>query len=208
MNFLAPHLLLSLSVFAFVTSITPGPNNMMLLASGVNFGFAASLRHLVGISSGFLVMLVAVGLGLGRVFLAYPLAHELMKWAGALYMIYLAWRIAQSSKPDSGETASANHGLMGFWSAAAFQWVNPKAWVMAVGYFSTYVPAGGGVADVALASLLFAGINLPTCGLWALMGQHLRRFLSDDGHRKVFNWAMAGLLLVSIIPAFLGPDFQ
>jgi len=204
MNFLAPHLLLSLSVFAFVTSITPGPNNMMLLASGVNFGFAASLRHLVGISSGFLVMLVAVGLGLGQVFLAYPLAHELMKWAGALYMIYLAWRIAHSSRPDSGEANGANHRPMGFWSAAAFQWVNPKAWVMAVGYFSTYVPAGGGVAYVALASLLFAGINLPTCGLWALMGQHLRRFLTDDAHRKVFNWAMAGLLLASIIPAFLG----
>jgi threonine/homoserine/homoserine lactone efflux protein len=205
MDLLAPQLLLSLSLFAFVTSVTPGPNNMMLLASGVNFGFAASLRHIVGISSGFLVMLVAVGLGLGQVFVAYPLAHALMKWAGALYMGYLAWCIAQSSKPNSGDTPGANQRPMGFWSAAAFQWINPKAWVMAVGYFSTYVPAGGGIAYVALTSLLFAGVNLPSCGSWALMGQHLRRFLADDFHRKVFNWAMAGLLLASIVPAFLTP---
>jgi threonine/homoserine/homoserine lactone efflux protein len=205
MNLLAPQLLLSLSLFAFVTSVTPGPNNMMLLASGVNFGFAASIRHIVGISSGFLLMLLAVGLGLGQVFVAYPIAHELMKWAGALYMVYLAWCIAQSGQPKSSGAPGANRGPMGFWSAAAFQWINPKAWVMAVGYFSTYVPAGGDLAYVALASLLFAGVNLPSCGSWALMGQHLRRFLANDFHRKVFNRVMAGLLLASIIPAFLVP---
>lgn len=206
MNFFEPHLLLSLSLFAFVTSITPGPNNMMLLASGVNFGFTASFRHLVGISGGFLIMLLVVGLGLGKVFIEYPVAHDLMKWVGALYMIYLAWRIGQSSKPDSSDTTASDHGPMDFWSAAAFQWINPKAWVMAVGYFSTYVPAGGGFAYVALASFLFAGINFPSCGVWALMGQHLRRFLTDDLYLKIFNWAMAGLLVASIIPAFISPS--
>ncbi len=206
MDFFAPQLLLSLSLFAFVTSITPGPNNMMLLASGVNFGFAASLRHLVGIRSGFLIMLLAVGLGLGQAFTEYPVAHELMKWLGAIYMIYLAWRIGQSNKPDSSDAALSDHGPMGFWSAPAFQWINPKAWVMAIGYFSTYVPSGGGFACVALASVLFAGINLPSCGVWALMGQHLRRFLTDDLHLKLFNWAMAGLLVASIIPAFISPS--
>lgn len=175
----------------------------MLLASGVNFGFVASLRHIVGISSGFLVMLLAVGLGLGQIFVAYPLAHELMKWAGGLYTIYLAWCIGQSGKVNTGDRPGSNQRPMGFWSAAAFQWVNPKAWVMAVGYFSTYVPAGGDIANVALTSLLFAGVNLPSCGSWALMGQNLRRFLTDDLHRKVFNWVMAGLLLASISPVFL-----
>lgn len=179
---------------------------MMLLASGVNFGFTASLRHLVGISGGFLIMLLAVGLGLGQVFIEYPVAHEAMKWAGASYMIYLAWRIAQSGKPDSRDTTISDLGPMGFWSAAAFQWINPKAWVMAVGYFSTYVPSGGGFAYVAMASFIFAGINLPACGVWALMGQHLRRFLTDDFYFKMFNWAMAGLLVASIISAFISPS--
>ncbi len=202
MNILAPQLLLSLSLFAFVTSVTPGPNNMMLLASGVNFGFAASIRHIVGISSGFLFMLLAVGFGLGQVFEAFPLLHEIMKWVGALYMSYLAWCIAQSNKPASGKAPGANRQPMGFWAAAAFQWINPKAWVMAVGYFSTYVPAEGALS-VVLASLLFAGINLPSCGSWALMGQHLRRILNNNSHRMVFNWIMAGLLLASIVPTVL-----
>lgn len=176
---------------------------MMLLVSGVNFGFSASIRHLFGISSGFLIMLLAVGFGLGQVFMENPLAHDLMKWAGALYMIYLAWRIAQSGKPESGATRVANHAPMGFWSAAAFQWINPKAWAMAVGYFSTYVPAGGGISLIALAAVLFAGIQLPSCGAWAFMGQHLRLFLSDDFYHKMFNRAMAGLLVASIVPALI-----
>jgi len=200
MSFLSPDLLISLSLFALVSSITPGPNNMMLLASGVNFGFSASLRHILGISCGFLVMLLAVGLGLGQVFVRYPTAHQVMKWAGALYMLYLAWSIAHSGKPEGGSgTATASRPL-GFWAAAAFQWINPKAWVMAVGYFSTYVPAGGGFMPVAVTSLLFAVVNFPACGSWALMGQHLRSFLAHDLHRKIFNWAMAGLLAASILP--------
>ena len=176
---------------------------MMLLASGVNFGFSASLRHIVGISGGFLVMLVAVGLGLGQVFVAYPGIHQIMKWAGAAYMLYLAWSITQTGKPAESTSTASHKRPLGFWAAAAFQWINPKAWVMAVGYFSTYVPAGGGVADVVLTSALFAAINLPSCGSWALMGQHLRRFLADEGSRKKFNWLMAGLLALSIIPAVL-----
>ena len=207
LNLLAPQLLLSLALFALVSSITPGPNNMMLLASGVNFGFAASLRHIVGISTGFLVMLLAVGMGLGQVFVAYPLVHGLMKWAGALYMLYLAWSIIRSAAPvsesTSGAPATRRLQPLGFWGAAAFQWVNPKAWVMAVGYFSTYVPAGGKWLDVVFTSVLFALVNLPSCGSWALMGQHLRRFLADARGRTRFNWLMAGLLVASIIPAMM-----
>jgi len=207
LNLLAPQLLLSLALFALVSSITPGPNNMMLLASGVNFGFAASLRHIVGISTGFLVMLLAVGLGLGQVFVAYPLVHETMKWAGAVYMLYLAWSIVHSAAPASGAAHGSAVTLrrrpLGFWGAAAFQWINPKAWVMAVGYFSTYVPVGGRWSDVVFTSVLFALVNLPSCGSWALMGQHLRRFLADARSRRIFNWLMAGLLVASIVPAIL-----
>ena len=203
MNLFAPQLLLSLALFALVSSITPGPNNMMLLASGVNFGFTASIRHIVGITSGFLVMLLAIGLGLGRLFITYPSVHQFMKWAGMLYMLYLAWSIAHSAKPNDNDTAGVNRQPLGFWAAAAFQWVNPKAWVMAIGYFSTYVPAGGGAPYVVLTAVLFAVVNLPSCSVWALMGQHLRQFLADDRYRRRFNWLMAGLLVASIIPAML-----
>jgi len=207
MNLFNLQLILSLGLFAFVSSITPGPNNMMLLASGVNYGFSASIRHIFGISSGFMVMLLAVGLGLGQFFVAYPLAHQFMKWAGALYMLYLAWSIANSGKPTERSPnrvdKSRNSGPMGFWAAAAFQWINPKAWVMAIGYFSTYVPAGGGVASIVISSLLFTVVNLPACSMWALMGQHLRQFLAKDFYRKLFNWSMAGLLLASFIPVVM-----
>jgi threonine/homoserine/homoserine lactone efflux protein len=201
MELIPLQLFLSLCLFSFVTSVTPGPNNMMLLASGVNFGFKASIRHIVGISSGMLLLLLAVGLGLGQMFQMFPAAHAVMKWGGALYMAHLAWKIAQSGRPASEGVAAQSP--MGFWSAVAFQWINPKAWVMALGYFSTYVPAGHGAVYIVLTALIFTVVNLPSCGSWALMGQHLRRFLADDTHRRNFNWGMAALLLVSIVPALM-----
>ena len=143
--------LIAFSIFAFVTSVTPGPNNLMLLASGVNFGFRLSLPHILGISSGFFVMVLTVGLGLAEAFILFPWLYVFLKWVGVAYLLYLAWKIATSKQLEKNTTTeSANSRPMTFWSAAAFQWVNPKAWVMAVGAFSTYIPATSGVLIVAL----------------------------------------------------------
>jgi threonine/homoserine/homoserine lactone efflux protein len=191
--------LFAFSLFALVTSITPGPNNFMLLASGVNFGFRSSVPHMLGISSGFLIMVLGVGLGLAEVFLKLPWVYGLLKWVGAIYMIYLAWCIA-----TSGSLEDTPSGLlakpMSFWGAAAFQWVNPKAWIMAVGAFSTYVPASSGLVTIACVAALFAVINLPSVGAWALFGANLRHVLQVRRNLLAFNYSMAGLLVASLYP--------
>ncbi len=193
--------LIALSLFALVTSITPGPNNLMLLASGVNFGFRPTVPHMLGISSGFLVMVIAVGLGLAEMFARMPWIYAVLKWVGATYLLYLAWCIATAGPPaESNEGRAAKP--MTFWGAAAFQWVNPKAWVMAISAFTTYVPASSGVLTVILAAVIFAGINLPCVSVWALFGQGLRLVLRVPRYRVAFNWGMAALLVVSLYPLF------
>ncbi len=196
--------LLAFSLFAMVTSITPGPNNLMLLASGVNFGFRLTVPHMLGISSGFLVMAFAVGLGLAEVFSRLPWIYGVLKWAGAIYMLYLARCIANSAPPDDvlpvGQPAARPAMPLGFWGAAAFQWVNPKAWVMAISGFSTYVPATSGLMIVAGAAVLFAAINLPCVSVWALCGARLRNVLRMRRNLILFNNGMAVLLVISLYP--------
>src|SRR6186713_525501 len=144
---------LALLVYAFVTSVTPGPNNLMLLASGVNFGFVPTIPHMLGISGGFLALLLAVGFGLGAVLTAFPSLHLVLKIAGGLYLLYLAWRIAMSrSLAKDGETKGRP---MTFLEAAAFQWVNPKAWVMAVSGMAIYTNAEAPFLSVLLISVAF-----------------------------------------------------
>jgi threonine/homoserine/homoserine lactone efflux protein len=199
---LSAELLWSLCLFSLVTSVTPGPNNMMLLASGVNFGFKASVSHMAGISCGFWVMLVAVGFGLTQVFDWLPWLYQVMKWSGVIYMAYLAYKISQSTDAALQHPEASQPKPLGFWAAAAFQWVNPKAIVMAITYYSTYVPNGRGSWAILLTATIFAVINFPCVGSWALLGQHLRRFLSDTPKRRIFNYFMGLLLLVSIFPVF------
>ncbi len=193
-------LLLAFSLFAFVTSVTPGPNNIMLLASGVNFGFRASLPHILGISSGFLVMVVAVGLGLTEVFARYPLTYTAMRWVGVAYLLYLAWNIARSGAPGEAGAGSPVGRPLGFWGAAAFQWVNPKAWIMAVGAFSTYVPPASSVAIIVGIAVLFALINAPSVSLWAAFGARTRHLFKRPRFQRAFNYVMAALLLASLLP--------
>ena len=197
MELLQPQWFWPMCLFSFVTSVTPGPNNMMLLASGVNFGLRATLRHWLGISVGLLVMLVAVGMGLAEVFTRFPLAHTVMRWGGMAYMAYLAVKIACSRVSTSDDAQRAQP--MGFFAAAAFQAVNPKCWVMAVGYFSAYVPSGHGVGYIALAAVLFACINFPSCGSWIVLGQSLRHMLSKPAQQRSFNIVMGVLLLGSTV---------
>lgn len=189
---------LTLAVFAFVTSITPGPNNLMLLASGVNFGFRRTLPHMIGIGVGFFVLLIGIGLGLGALLETVPVLYLALKFAGGAYMLYLAWKIATST--SVGESRKADGRPMSFLQAAAFQWVNPKAWVMGVTGIATYVSHENYWLSLFLVSAVFALVNFPSVSVWAGFGTLLRNWLADPMKLKSFNMVMALLLVASLWP--------
>ena len=189
---------LALLAYAFVTSITPGPNNFMLLSSGVNFGFVRTVPHMLGIAIGFLVLLLAVGFGLGAVLTAFPALHTALKVAGSAYLLYLAWKIA-TSRSMSGKSEAGARPLR-FIDAAAFQWVNPKAWVMAVTAMAVYTDPARPFLSVVLIAVAFALVNLPSVSTWAGFGTALRGFLSDPVRLKWFNIAMGLLLAATLWP--------
>ena len=185
--------------YAFVTSITPGPNNTMLLASGVNFGLHRSWPHIAGINQGFGAMMFAVGLGADTLFAAVPYLHETLKVVGTLYLLYLAWRIA-SDRPMTEEDVGTGRPMT-FLGAAAFQWVNPKAWMMVIGAISTYVPDNGGWRAVAVVTLLYVVVNLPCIITWTALGIGLRRILTRPRYVRWFNYLMAMVLCLSVYPS-------
>ncbi|WP_296747052.1 LysE family translocator [Mesorhizobium sp.] len=189
---------LALLVYAFVTSITPGPNNLMLLTSGVNFGIVRTIPHMLGISIGFFVLLLAVGFGLGAVLTAVPALHTALKIAGAAYLLYLAWKIAMSRSMASRSKTEAKP--MRFIDAAAFQWVNPKAWVMAITAMAVYTNPDHPFISVMLIAAAFAIVNLPSVSVWAGFGTALRGFLSDPIRLKWFNIGMGVLLAATLWP--------
>lgn len=191
-----PELLLALVVFAFVSSMTPGPNNIMLMTSGANFGFRRTLPHMAGVALGFVFMTMAVGLGLAGLLDAWPAGRTMLKAASVAYLLWLAWRFAHAAPPEGRGEAGRP---MTFLQAAAFQWVNPKAWAMALTAVTAYAP-GHGVAAVLGVAAVFGVVNLPAIGVWVLAGQELRRFLSSPARLRAFNWTMAGLLVASLRP--------
>jgi threonine/homoserine/homoserine lactone efflux protein len=190
-------LLSALCLYAFVATITPGPNNMMVLASGVKFGFMRTLPHMFGITIGFSVMLLLVGFGLGQVFERYPVVYTLLRYGGGAYMLYLAWKIATAGPPEEGGKAARP---LNFVEAAAFQWVNPKAWIMGVTAMAAYTAADQYLRSVALVSLVFAIICLPSVSVWTLFGAALKRWLADPRHLKIFNIGMGLALALSLWP--------
>ncbi|MBB6013332.1 threonine/homoserine/homoserine lactone efflux protein [Aquamicrobium lusatiense] len=190
--------LFALAAYAFVTSITPGPNNFMLLSSGVNFGFVRSIPHMLGIGIGFVVLLLAVGFGLGAVLTTFPALHTGLKIVGGAYLLYLAWKIAMSRSVESGGDGSAQP--MTFLQAAAFQWVNPKAWVMAVTAMAVFSNPENPFLSVILIAVVFGIINLPCVSSWAGFGMALRGFLSDPVRLKWFNIGMGVLLAATLWP--------
>lgn len=187
----------ALVLFAFTTSITPGPNNMMLFASGVNFGFQRTLPHMLGIGAGFFSLLVGVGFGLGALLTALPAAYLALKIAGGLYLLYIAWKIGTSRTLGEGKSTDKP---MSFLSAAAFQWVNPKAWVMAVTAMATYTNVENYWLTVMIVGLAFAAVNVPCVSTWAGFGSVLRDWLSVPVRLKWFNITMAVLLVLSLWP--------
>jgi threonine/homoserine/homoserine lactone efflux protein len=193
--------LLAASVFAIVSLITPGPNNTMVLASGLHFGIRRTLPHLSGICLGFSFMLVLVGLGLHTLFVNDPVLLELMRYAGACYMAWLAWKLASSRSAPGNATPSARP--LGFWGAAAFQWINPKGWVMAMTAVAGYLPLDAGLSQVLTLGALFAVLGVPCVGAWVAFGSSMRTYLQNPLHLRLFNNAMALALLASLIPLLM-----
>jgi threonine/homoserine/homoserine lactone efflux protein len=188
--------LIALLGFAFVTSVTPGPNNLMLIASGVNFGFARTLPHMLGISLGQAVMLFVVGVGLSGALHAWPQAVLALKIASLGYMLWLAWKIATAAAPGQGRAGGVPFGFL---QAMAFQWVNPKAWAIALGATTAYAPQGD-ARSMALISAVFVVVNLPSVSIWAAAGEGLRGWLANPARLRGFNWTMAALLVASLLP--------
>ncbi|MEO3864239.1 LysE family translocator [Rheinheimera fenheensis] len=188
----------TLVFFAFATSITPGPNNIMIMSSGLNYGVQKSLAHLAGIQLGFLLMLLAVGLGAGLL-LQQPLWHQLIKVIGSAYLLYLAWKIA-AAEPEQIETGSSKP--LSFTQAVLFQWVNAKAWVMITGAIAAFTSLQGVYwQQLGLIALVFLLVGLPCTGSWLLFGAALKRLLTVPQQRRWFNRAMGTLLAVSVLPA-------
>ncbi len=189
-------LLLALALFAFVSSITPGPNNLMLMASGANFGFRRTIPHMLGVALGFVFMVVLVGAGLVGIFEAFPVSYTVLKIASVAYLLYLAWKIANAGPAETGE---GKGNPMTFLQAAAFQWVNPKAWAMALTAISVYAPDQT-LWAILLVAALFGAVNLPSVSSWTLLGQQMARVLTNPRRLMLFNWAMAALLVASLYP--------
>lgn len=201
-------LILAMFSFALVTSVTPGPNNLMLLASGANFGFKRTIPHMLGIGCGMILLLFVTLLGLGEVFVRLPVAQLSLKVVGVLYLLWLAWKIASapvveasnSTQPEAVSTAQP----MRWWQAAAFQFVNPKAWMMALGAVSSFTLSGEQywLSGLALMSVFFL-VNLPSISLWAGFGVVIQQFLSSTRRKRQFNIIM-GLLTAATVWMIVG----
>ncbi len=191
--------LIPLMAFAFVTSITPGPNNLMLMASGANFGFRRTIPHLLGVALGFVFMAFLMGLGLAQVFDYWPRLRDMLTVISVIYLLWLAWKIANAAPPKDGD---AKGRPFTFLQAAIFQWVNPKAWTMALSAVTIYAPSDTAGA-MALVACVFGAVNLPSVSVWCLMGREVRRLLTNPTRLRAFNWLMAALLVASLYPVLL-----
>ena len=189
-----------LVLFAAAMCLTPGPNVVMVTASAANFGFRRVIPHMLGITLGFGVMIMAAGLGLAGLLHAEPRLHGLLRYAGATYLLHLAWRIAQA---DAAVSGSARARPINFLEGMLFTWINPKGWATAVGALAAFTTVGG---DVLLQTSVIAGVLAAAClasvVAWAGFGVAIARLLGSRRARRAFNWSMAGLLVLSLIPVF------
>ncbi|UWR83910.1 LysE family translocator [Phaeobacter inhibens] len=192
-------LFLALAAFVFGTVFTPGPNNLMLMASGANFGFRRSLPHLTGVAVGFPLMILPVGLGVMQLFDAFPALTWIMTALSVAYMLWLAWKVANAAPPREGE---AQGTPLSFLQACAFQWVNPKAWAMALGAITLYA-ASRDLTAILWVSGTYLLVGCFSASTWTLLGQQLRRLLTRPAQLRAFNWTMAALLLASLAAILL-----
>jgi threonine/homoserine/homoserine lactone efflux protein len=194
-------LLIAFVIFATVMFFTPGPNNVMLLSSGLTYGFRRTVPHVAGITIGFAFMIGAVGLGMGTVFITYPVLQTVLKYAGAAYLIYLAAAIAMSGPVTSGQ--DNQRGPMTFWGAAMFQWINVKGWVMVIGTITAYAGIASFPWNITIQVTLSLLLGVVACSSWALFGSALRPLLTSERTVRAFNIVMAVLLLASLYPVFM-----
>lgn len=186
----------ALVAFALVTVITPGPNNLMLMASGANFGFRRTVPHMMGIGLGFPSMVFLVGIGVMQLFDRWPASYTILKVLSVAYLLYLAWKIANATPPKD---ATAEGRPLTFLQAAAFQWVNPKAWSMALSAITLYA-ASRDLAAVLWVAGVYVAASVVSTTSWTVLGQQLRRLLATPARLRVFNWTMAVLLVATLIP--------
>jgi threonine/homoserine/homoserine lactone efflux protein len=191
---------LALLGFAIAMSITPGPNVLMVAAAAANAGIRATVPHMAGIACGFAAMLLIVGLGLAQPFATWPLLHTVLKWGGAGWLLVLAWKIARAGAPGEGPPRPP----LGFLGAVLFQWVNPKAWMIALAAIPAFTtPQGDTLAEALMIAGAFALVGFPCTLVWAGLGAGASRLLRTGRALRGFNIAMAMLLVLSLLPAFL-----
>lgn len=200
---MSQQLVIAYILFAAAAAFTPGPNNVMLMTSGLNYGFQRSLAHLAGVTIGYSVMLGLVGLGLGAVFTAYPILQTILKYVGAVYLTWLAYVIA-TSKPADAQSA-AEGSPMTFTGAALFQLVNVKGWVIAVGSVSAYAAIASYPWNMILLAAIVCVITLGSSLTWLLFGTALQSLVKSPRAIRIFNIAMAALLLASLYPVLVEP---
>ncbi|CCE09617.1 putative Transporter, LysE family [Bradyrhizobium sp. STM 3843] len=198
---MSQQLLWAFVIFALVMAFTPGPNNIMLLSSGVSYGFRRTVPHMLGVSFGFAFMVGAVGFGLGAIFIAYPVLQTILKYLGAAYLIYLAAVIAMSGSTKPEESRSRRP--MTFWGAAIFQWVNAKGWVMVIGTITAYAAIARFPVNIVLQSAISFAMAVGSTITWTLFGTALRPLLNSERAVRAFNIVMAILLLASLYPVFM-----
>ena len=194
-------LLIAFILFATVMFFTPGPNNIMVLSSGLTYGFRRTVPHIAGITVGFAFMVGAVGLGFGTIFIAYPVLQTILKYAGAAYLIYLAAVIAMSEPVTPGQ--DNRRGPMTFWGAAMFQWVNVKGWVMVIGTITAYAGIASFPWNIAIQVVLSLMLGAVSTSTWTLSGSSLRSVMTSPKAVRAFNIVMAVLLLASLYPVFM-----
>lgn len=198
-----PEQLLAFSLFTLAGAITPGPNNTISTLSGATFGFQKTLPQMLGVTIGYPLMLAALGLGLGEVFKHLPWLHGAMRYVGAAFLLYLAWKLVRANAPQSAGTARP----VGFFEAFFFQWLNPKAWSIALGAIAAFttpgLPAGAFLWEVAVFTVVSAVITFPSLVLWCLFGVAISAMLKDERKRRIVNYSLAAILVLSIAFLFL-----
>lgn len=193
---MTPDLLSALAIFAFVTVMTPGPNNLMLMASGTNFGFVRTIPHMLGVGLGFPLMVACVGLGVMQVFDLWPFSYTILRVVSVAYLLWLAWKIANAAPPEDARTGGKP---LTFLQSAAFQWVNPKAWSMALSAITLYA-AGRDLRSVLWVAGVYVAVAVVSTTSWTMLGQQIRHLLRNPSRLRAFNWIMAGLIVATLIP--------
>lgn len=196
---------IAILLFSTIASATPGPNNLMLLSSGVNYGFYRTIPHMVGILIGFIFLLSVVGFGIVQVFETYPLVYQSLKIISACYLLFLSWKIATAGplkNTEGSNPGNSRHKPLSFLQAASFQWVNPKAWTMGLTAMTVYMPPIEPIPGLVLVVTVFGLVCVPSLIIWTLLGVQLRRFLNNPVRLVRFNIIMGCLLVGSLYPVF------